>query len=69
MGALSFMLFVCGGCAGVLHFRLREECADNIDAAELQAFRRLADEVLGYDDASLALAMANGTMTEVMCNA
>jgi hypothetical protein len=29
----------------------------------------LADEVLGYDDATLALAMANGTMTEVMCNA
>jgi hypothetical protein len=42
---------------------------DNIDAAELQAFRRLADEVLSYDDATLALAMANGTMTEVMCNA
>jgi hypothetical protein len=50
-------------------FGFAKNARDNIDAAELQAFRRLADKVLVYDDASLALAMAHGTMTEVKCNA
>jgi hypothetical protein len=57
-GARAFFVF---GCA--------KNARGNTDAAELQAFRRLADEVLGYDDATLALAMANGTMKEVMCDA
>ena len=50
-------------------FGFAKNARDNIDGAELHAFRRLADEGLGYDEATLALAMANGTMKEVMCNA
>lgn len=67
-GFRSIILFRRGARAFFV-FGFAKNTRDNIDAAELQAFRRLADEVLGYDDATLALAMANGTMTEVMCNA
>lgn len=56
-GPRAFFVF---GCA--------KNARDNIDAAELHAFRRLADEGLGYDDAPLGLAMASGTMPEVMCD-
>ncbi|MFM7607778.1 MAG: type II toxin-antitoxin system RelE/ParE family toxin [Alphaproteobacteria bacterium] len=67
-GFRSIILFRRGARAFFV-FGFAKNARDNIAAAELQAFRRLADEVLGYDDASLALAMANGTMTEVMCDA
>jgi hypothetical protein len=67
-GFRSIILFRRGARAFFV-FGFAKNARDNIDAAELQAFRRLADEVLGYGDATLALAMANGTMTEVMCNA
>jgi hypothetical protein len=67
-GFRSIILFRRGARAFFV-FGFAKNAQDNIDAAELQAFRRLADEVLGYDDATLALAMANGTMKEVMCNA
>ncbi len=38
---------------------------DNIAPDELKAFRRLAAEMLKLDEAALAAAMANGTLTEV----
>ncbi len=67
-GFRSIVLFRRGARAFFV-FGFAKNARDNIEAAELQAFRRLADEVLGYDDATLALAMANGTMKEVMCDA
>ena len=38
---------------------------DNIQADELRAFRRLADEMFRLDDRALTAALANGTLTEV----
>lgn len=35
---------------------------------ELNAFRKLADQMLIYDDTALAAAMANGTITRVECH-
>ncbi len=41
---------------------------DNIRRDELKAFRRLADEMLAYDDKALKTAMKNGTIVEVKCH-
>ncbi len=41
---------------------------DNIRKDELKAFRALAGEMLGLDDAALTAAMANGTIIEVICD-
>jgi hypothetical protein len=38
----------------------------NIKRDELKAFRKLADTLLSLDDAALAAAMKNGTLTEIM---
>jgi hypothetical protein len=41
---------------------------DNIKRDELTAFRKLAKTMLVLDDAALAAAMKNGTITEIMCD-
>lgn len=38
---------------------------DNLRPDELAAFRKLADAMLALDDASLAAALKNGTITEI----
>ena len=39
---------------------------DNIRKDELKAFRKLADEMLGLDEAGLVAAIGNGTITELV---
>jgi hypothetical protein len=41
---------------------------DNIEKDELVALRRLAAELLAYDDKSLARAVASGVLLEVKCD-
>lgn len=41
---------------------------DDIRRNELQAFRKLAGEMLGLDDRALAAAKTNGTIMEVNCH-
>jgi hypothetical protein len=41
---------------------------DNIHAEELVAFKLLASELLAYSDTAIRKAVANGTLTEVMCD-
>ncbi len=41
---------------------------DNIKRDELAAFRKLAKTMLVLDDAALAAATKNGTITEIMCD-
>jgi hypothetical protein len=41
---------------------------DNIRTDELKAFRKLADTMLKLDDRALGAVMANGTITEVICD-
>lgn len=67
-----------GGFRTIILFRLRERAffvhgfakneQDNIRDDELEAFKMLAAEMMAYDDDALAKAIANGTLTEVMCN-
>lgn len=40
----------------------------NVRRDEVTAFRKLADEMLAYDDKALAAAMKNGTITEIACD-
>lgn len=40
---------------------------DNINQDELAGFKSLADEMLGYDDATLARSLKSGAITEVKC--
>lgn len=67
-----------GGFRSIILFRQAEKAffvygfakndRDNIKRDELKAFRKLADQMLGYDDKALAAAMKNGTITEIMCH-
>lgn len=41
---------------------------DNLRRDELKAFRLLADEMLGMDEASLQAVLENGTLAEVICD-
>lgn len=67
-----------GGYRSIVLFRRAERAffvygfaksdQDNIQQNELQAFRRLASEMLALDDKALAAAVENGTITEVIYN-
>jgi hypothetical protein len=41
---------------------------DNIQDDELAALKKLAGELLNYDEAALAAAIAEGVLTEVTCH-
>ena len=67
-----------GGYRSIVLFRRAERAffvygfaksdQDNIRQNELQAFRKLASEMLALDDKALAAAVSNGTITEVIYN-
>ena len=67
-----------GGFRSIVLFQQRERAffvhgfakneQDNIKDDELEAFKMLAAEMMAYDEDALAKAIANGTLTEVMCN-
>ena len=63
-GYRSIVLFRRGSKAFFVYgFAKRDK--DNIRRDELKAFRKLADEMLMFDDKALAAAINNGTITEV----
>lgn len=66
-GFRSIVLFRRGNRAFFV-YGFAKSGRDNIRKDELRAFRRLADEMLGLDDTALQAAMANGTVTEVICD-
>ena len=41
---------------------------DNIEKDELAALKKLAAELLAYDDKAIARAMASGVLAEVTCD-
>lgn len=63
-GFRTIILFRAGERAFFVHGFAKNE-QDNIRDDELAAFRMLAEEMLAYDDAAIAKAMNNGTLTEV----
>ena len=60
--ARSMPTWVAGSSSSGLRGR------DNIRRDELKAFRLLAEEMLGMDDAGLRAALSNGTIMEVACD-
>lgn len=63
-GFRTIILFRIGARAFFVHGFAKNE-ADNIRDDELAAFKLLAAELLAYDDAALANAVAAGILTEV----
>ncbi|MDE0304994.1 MAG: type II toxin-antitoxin system RelE/ParE family toxin [Albidovulum sp.] len=68
-----------GGFRVIAVFR-RQECAffvhgfaksdrDNLRRRELGALKALADQLLGLDEPGLKAMLANGTISEVICDA
>ncbi len=64
-GFRTIILFQTGARAFFVYGFAKNE-QDNIRDDELAAFRMLATQLMGYDDAALARAVSNGTLTEVM---
>ena len=65
-GFRSVILFRSGDKAFFVYGFAKSD-RDNIRRNELQAFRKLADEMLGLDDRVLAAAKRNGTIMEIRC--
>jgi hypothetical protein len=66
-GFRTIILFRIGDRAVFVHGFAKNQ-RDNIRNDELAAFRMLAAAMLSYDDAAMARAVGNGTLTEVMCD-
>lgn len=66
-GFRTIILFRIGERAIFAHGFAKNE-QDNIRDDELAAFKMLAAHMMAYDDTAIAKAVANGTLTEVMCN-
>ena len=64
-GYRSIVLFLRGERAFFVYGFAKSD-QDNIQRDDLQGFRKLASEMLAYDDEALTAAMENGTITEVV---
>ena len=64
-GFRTIILFRAGSRAFFVHGFAKSE-QDNIRDDELAAFKLLAAQLLAYDDAALAKAIAAGVLMEVM---
>ena len=66
-GYRSIILFRAGDKAFFVYGFAKSK-RDNINQEELAGFKALADEMLGYDDATLTRSLKNGAIVEVICN-
>src|SRR5260370_32729033 len=66
-GFRTLLLFRAGVWAFFVHGFAKNE-RDNIDKDELVGLKKLAAELLAYDDKSVARAVASGTLVEVICD-
>lgn len=66
-GFRSIVLFQRGARAFFVHGYAKSD-RDNIRRDELLIYRRLAKQMLAYDDAALGTAMKNGILTEIACD-
>ncbi len=66
-GFRTLIVFRAGTRAIFVHGFAKSE-KDNIEKDELVAVKKLAAELLGYDDKTLARAVASGVLQEVKCN-
>lgn len=66
-GYRSIVIFRSGDRA-IFVYGFPKNTRDNVRQDELQGFKELAEQVLGYDDADLAKAVRNGALNEVKCD-
>jgi hypothetical protein len=66
-GFRALILLRLGECAFFVHGFAKKD-RDNIQEDELVALKKLAGELLNYDEAALAAAIAAGVLTEVTCD-
>ncbi|SPE40152.1 conserved hypothetical protein [Candidatus Sulfopaludibacter sp. SbA3] len=66
-GFRTLIVFRAGERAFFVHGFAKNE-KDNIDKGELSALRKLASELMAYDDKAITRAIGSGTLIEVMCN-
>ena len=66
-GFRTLIVFRAGKRAIFVHGFAKNE-KDNIEKDELLALKRLAAELLAYDDKTLARVRASGVLVEVKCN-
>jgi len=66
-GFRAVAVFKAGVRAIFVHGFAKSE-KDNIRTDELVALRKLAAELLSYDDGAMARVAASGTLTEVICD-
>jgi len=66
-GFRALIVFRAGTRAIFVHGFAKSE-KDNIEKDELVALKKLAAELLGYDDKALARVVASGVLLEVKCD-
>ncbi|HEY5177679.1 MAG TPA: type II toxin-antitoxin system RelE/ParE family toxin [Terriglobales bacterium] len=66
-GFRALIVFRAGARAFFVHGFAKKEM-DNITEDELVAVKRLASELLSYDDKTIARVVASGTLIEVRCD-
>jgi len=66
-GVRTLIVFRTGAGAFFVHGFAKNE-KDNIEKDELVALKKLASELLGYDDKAIARAVASGILIEVICD-
>jgi hypothetical protein len=66
-GFRTLIVFRAGKRAIFVHGFAKNE-KDNIEKDELLALKRLAAELLAYDDKTLARVLASGVLVEVKCD-
>ena len=66
-GFRTLIVFRSGAVAFFVHGFAKNE-RDNIGKDELVALKRLAAELLAYDDKTIARVVASGTLVEVTCD-
>jgi hypothetical protein len=66
-GFRALIVFRAGARAFFVHGFAKSE-KDNIDRIELAALKKLASELLAYDDKNTSRAVRSGTLIEVICD-
>jgi hypothetical protein len=66
-GFRTLIVFRAGARAILVHGFAKNE-KDNIGKDEVVALKRLASELLAYDDKTIARVVASGTLMEVICD-
>ena len=66
-GFRTLIVFRAGTLAFFVHGFAKNE-KDSIGKSELVALKKLASELLAYDDKTIARVVASGTLTELICD-